>query len=148
MRRFHFALEKLLNLRIGREKEAEMELGRAVGILADIENRLRLLAEERVRAAAGRFAGGNGAAEIRTHELYIIRLDTTKNELLEAAAKAEAAVEEARAAYIEALRERKVMDKLRERGEREYRRAAFAEEIKIIDDSSGGAAARAGVLAG
>jgi flagellar FliJ protein len=57
-------------------------------------------------------------------------------------------VAEARERYLEASRERKVLDKVKERRYAEYRKAALAEEVKVLDDISGGAPARAAVSGG
>ena len=127
MRRFQFALEKILELRKHLEREAELALGRAVGELGAIENRLKDLAilsrrawdEYRNPQAAGQaaaqaaYAAGNLADYYRTCDLYLRRLDQVKDELLQEAALAQARVEEARAAFLDASRERKVIDKLR-----------------------------------
>ena len=142
MKRFRFDLEKLLELRRYREKEAELDLARALGELSVIESRLREIAQERVRAATDRFAPGRGAADMRSAELYIIRLDKTRDALIEAAAKAELAVEAAREVFAAAGRDRKVFDKLKEKRKSEYRKAAANEEIAALDDISGGSAAR------
>jgi flagellar FliJ protein len=135
-------MEKVLELRKYREREAEIELGRAVGELAGIENRIKVLAEERYTAAAGRFAPGNRVLDILNYELYILRLDKTKEELLEAAARAAEKMEEARLIYIEASRTRKVIDKLKEKRAAEYRKEFFAHETKELDDIAAGNMAR------
>lgn len=142
MKRFSFDLEKVLKLRQNRERETELVLGRTIGALSELEMRIRKVGEEKVRAAGNRFASGNGAVEIRNYDVYILRLDQTKDVLLEAAAKAEQAVEEARKVYLDASRERKIIDKLKERRQREYHKAVLAEEVKMLDDISGGSAAR------
>jgi flagellar FliJ protein len=142
LKRFHFELEKILALRLNRERETELELGKAIGALTELENRIKRLAEEKIMAASGRFNKAHGVTEILSYDNYILRLDKTKDVLVEAAAKAELAVEEARAAYLEASRERKVFDKLKERRRREYNKFTLAEEVKMLDDISGGAAAR------
>jgi flagellar FliJ protein len=129
-------MEKVLELRKYREEETELELGRAMGELMTIERRIRELAEARSLAAAGRFTPGNSAADIRNYELYILRLDKEKEELLEAAAKAAQKVEEARRIYLEASRDRKVMDKLKEKRAAEYHRETLAEETRILDDTA------------
>jgi flagellar FliJ protein len=134
VKQFNFSLEKVLELRKYREQETEIELGRAMGELTAIEQDLKGLAEKRCLAAAGRFSPRNSAADIRNYELYILRLDVKKEELLEAAAKASQKVEEARLNYLEASRERKVMDKLREKRAAEYRRETLAGETKTLDD--------------
>ncbi len=142
MKRFRFDLEKLLELRVYREKETEQALARAMGDLAAIEARLRELAGERVAVASGRFAPGRTAADMRSAELYLLRLEKAKEKLLEEAAKAELAVAAAREAYVEASRDRKILDKLKEKRKAEYRKTAAVEEVKTIDDISGGATAR------
>jgi flagellar FliJ protein len=142
VRRFNFKLEKILKLRENREREAELELGKAVGVLSALELRIKNIALEKMQAAEHRFSGGNDFYTIRSYDLYILRLDQTKDALLEAAARAELEVEKARAIYLEASRDRKVISKLKERQEKEYRRAMNLEEIKLIDDLSGGVVAR------
>jgi flagellar FliJ protein len=136
VKRFKFSMEKVLELKKFREEETELELGRAMGELMVIEQRIRELAEARSLAAAERFSPDNSAADIRNYELYILRLDKEKEELLEAAVKAAGKVEEARRIYLEASRDRKVMDKLREKRAAEYRREMLTEETKILDDTA------------
>ena len=131
MKRFSFNLEKVLSLRKYREQEAEIELGRAIGVLSGIENQIRFNADERHRA--GNLFSGN-AGMFRSYVLYISRLDLQKEILLEEAARAEQKVEEARAVFIEASRERKVLDKLKEKRAGEYRKSVLAEETKAMDD--------------
>jgi flagellar FliJ protein len=134
VRRFSFSLEKVLELREYREQETEIALGRAVGELTGIENQLKELAAQRLKAGEERFRPGNDALAIRGYEFYIRRLDKTKEDLLEAAAKALLKVEEARELFLEASRQRKVLDKLKEKRAGEYRKAMFAEENKILGD--------------
>jgi flagellar FliJ protein len=142
MKRFHFSLEKVLKLRMYREQEAKIDLGRAIGVLSSIENRIKIVAENKHRAAGERFAPDNDALKILNYENYILRLDQERDKLLEEAAQAELVVEEKRNNYLEASRERKVLDKLKEKREKEYRAEVFAGETKILDDLSGGALAR------
>jgi flagellar FliJ protein len=59
--------------------------------------------------------------------------------------KAELKVEAARTVYLEASRDRKVFDKLKEKRGAEYRKEMFAGETKVLDDISGGVRARAGI---
>jgi len=134
MKAFSFRFEKLLNLRRFYEDEAKIELGRAVGVLAELEGRIAALATERVRAAAGQFSPGNSAIEIQQYMYYLVRLDNTKERLLKEAAIAEMKVEEAREAFLEASRERKVLDKLKEKKQKEYHKIKLNEETKILDD--------------
>jgi flagellar FliJ protein len=134
MRPFKFNLEKVLDLRKFHEDEAKIELGRTIAVLTELENNILALGQERVRAAAAQFRQGNNAAIIQQYMLYIIRLDNTKEELLKEAAMAELKVEEAREAFIEASRERKVLDNLKEKREKEHRKEMLKEEAKSLDE--------------
>ena len=142
MKRFSFDLEKLLELRRYRERETEVELTRAVGILAELERRIRSLAEELAAAQREEFALGRDIKEIQSYERYITRLISTRDALLEEAAKAELEVEKARAAYTVAARDRKVVDKLKEKRLRTYKKEVNAAQVKFLDDISSGLAAR------
>jgi flagellar FliJ protein len=143
MKAFRFSLEKILKLRTYREQEAKIDLGRAIAVLSEIENRIKAVAEDRHRAATERFAPDNDALKMLYYENYISRLDQERDKLLEEAARAELVVEEKRNDYLEASRERKVLDKLKEKQEKKYRKEVFAGETKDLDDISGGALARA-----
>ena len=136
MRPFVFNLSKILHLREFREDEAKVELGRATGILADLEGRIIVLGQERARAASSQFTPGNSAALIQQYMYYLLRLDNTKEQLLKETALAELKVEEARDLYLEASRDRKVLDKLKEKRQMEYRKEMQAEETKTLDDIS------------
>ena len=140
VKRFNFKLEKILKLRENREKETEIELGKAVGALSAIENRIKNIVLEKGQAVQYRFAGNIN--QMRSYEFYIQRLDNTRDRLLEEAAMAELEVERTRVIYLDASRDRKIFSKLKERQEKDYRRTVNLEEIKMIDDISSGRAAR------
>ena len=131
MKRFIFGLQKVLDLRRYREQEAKIELGRVIGVLTEIENRIRECAVRRHDAANKRFAD---AAVISAWDNYISRLDQEAERLAKEAARAELAVEEKRALYLEASREFKVMEKLKEKQEKEYRKEMFSAETAELDD--------------
>ena len=140
MKRFNFKLEKVLRLRENREKETEIELGKAVGVLSAIEGQIKNVIQEKGSAVQNRFSGNFN--QMRSYEFYIQRLDQTRDMLLEEAAMAEIEVERTREIYLEASRDRKIFSKLKERQEKEYRRTINLDEIKMIDDISGGKASR------
>ena len=143
MKPFVFNLEKVLGLRKFNEDEAKIELGRAVGVLAELESRIRSLAEEKAGALAAQFSPGNSVFEIQQYMVYLLRLENTKERLLKEAALAEMKVEEARNKFLEVSRERKVLDKLKEKRQKEYHKLVLAEEAKTLDDISSGAKLRA-----
>lgn len=134
MKRFHFKLQKVLELRKHREDEAKIELGRAIGILTEIENQIKQNAAKHQYAAAKRFADTGDAAAIISWDHYILRLEQEAERLLREAAQAELVVEEKRGQYLEASRELKVMEKLKEKRGVEYRKEFFAAETAGLDD--------------
>ena len=141
MKRFKFGLEKVLKLRQHHEHEARVELGRAIGILAGIENEIKKNAETRSDAVHERFAGINegstgygGSLSMHAWDAYINRLEQEADRLMEEAAQAEIVVDEKRGLYIEASRELKVMENLKERREKEHRKELFIAETKEMDD--------------
>ena len=136
MRPFSFSLQKVLNLRKFYEDEAKIELGRATGQLSEIEGKIMNIGRERARAANAQFAPGNSASMIQQYMYYLLRLDNTKEQLFKEAAMAELKVEEARNIFLEKSRDRKVLDKLKEKRQKEHRKEMQAEENKAIDDIS------------
>ena len=139
MKRFSFNLEKVRELRQYREQEAKNELGRAISVLNTIENNIKQNALVHSRAVGERFsginaAGHNGALSMLAWDNYILRLEQEAQRLMEDAARAELVVEEKRNQYLEASRELKVMEKLKEKREKEYRKEVFAAETRELDD--------------
>ena len=134
MKAFSYSLEKILKLRKHYEDEAKIELGKAVSALAEIEQKIYANAAETVRAQAAQFAPNNTATQMQQYMFYLIRLHNAKEELLSEAAKAEQIVEQAREAFLEASRERKVLDKLKEKRLKEHRKMALIEEANAMDD--------------
>jgi flagellar FliJ protein len=139
VKRFRFNLEKVLELRQYREQEAKNELGHAISILNAIENNIKQNALVHIRAVQERFTGinaaeDNGVLSMLAWDNYILRLEQEAQRLMEEAAQAELVVEERRNQYLEASRELKVMEKLREKREKEYRKEVFAAETRERDD--------------
>jgi flagellar FliJ protein len=140
VKRFRFGLEKALELRQYREQEAKNELGRAIGILTEIENNIKLNASKHAHAAQERFvgiaaSGGGGGLSVQAWDNYILRLEQEAERLMEEAAQAEIVVEEKRNLYIEASRELKVMEKLKEKQKNEHRKESLAAAALEADDA-------------
>jgi flagellar FliJ protein len=145
VKRFKFGLQKVMELRQFREQEAKNELGRAMSVLSAIENNIKQNALVHSRAVRERFtgidsgtnnlAGGHtGGIAMLAWDNYILRLEQEAQRLIEEAAQAELVVEEKRSLYMEASRELKVMEKLKEKREKEYRKEVFAAETRELDD--------------
>ena len=144
MKRFNFKLDKVLKLREFLEDQSKIELGQAIGALSGIENEIKMTAQARKTAAIQRFAGVNMAAnnpaqsncgiDMLDWDNYIARLNVETEQLLKKAAQAELVVEEKREIYLSASRDVKVLEKLREKQAKEYRREYFAAETRELDD--------------
>jgi flagellar FliJ protein len=134
MKAFAFSLEKVLKLRKHYEDEAKIELGRAISLLADLEQRLVVLGGEIIRAKTAQFDPENTAIQMQQYMFYLIRLHNIKEQLLVETAKAEQKVEETREAFLEASRERKVLDKLKEKRQEEHKHLMLVEETNALDD--------------
>jgi flagellar FliJ protein len=134
MKRFAFKLQKLLELREFKERQAELDLARITGTCVLLDNRLKAIAASKARVYKGRFTSGRTLSDLFADEFYLVRLDSEKNRTLEERAKAELARLESQKKYLEASRDKKVLDKLREKRVHEYRKAAELEGVKIIDD--------------
>jgi flagellar FliJ protein len=132
MKRFAFQFEKLLRVREFAENTAKEALGRQTRALNEIEYRIAQNALQRAEAAEKRFAQDNSVFDIDTYTFYIMRLDNEKTKLLEDAEKQNQKVEEARAQYIEASREKKIVDKLKEKQLKEYKKETQKSEEKEL----------------
>ena len=131
MKKFNFRLEKVLQLRKFREEECKIALGQAISFLNVIDNKIRETAVKHHQAALNRF---ENPAEMASWDLYILRLEHEARQLAEQAAQAELVVEEKRALYMEASRELKAMEKLREKRKEEYHKEMEKYEMKEIDE--------------
>jgi flagellar FliJ protein len=137
MKRFRFGLEKVLELREHREHEAEIELGKAVGILNSIDGKIAAVTAERDGISAEQ-----RSSDILNFDRYILRLNTTKAALLVERAEADRKVEEVREVYLALSRDRKVISNLKDRRQQEYRKFVLAEETKALDDIASSSKAR------
>ena len=131
MRRFKFNLEEVMQLRKFREEECELALAQAAAALNMIENEIMETAVKRHNAASNRFAD---VGEMISWENYILWLDRQTQKLMEQAAQAELVVEEKRAAYLEASRKLKTMEKLKEKQQKEYRKEMMNLQMAEVDD--------------
>jgi flagellar protein FliJ len=131
MKRFWFGPEKVMQLRKFREEECKLALGQAVSILNKIENEIKETAVKRHNAALRRF---DDIGETNAWEKYIMRLDQEASRLTEKAAQAEIVVEEKRALYLEAQKDLKIMEKLKENKQKEYRKEMLNYEMNEVDD--------------
>ncbi|MCR5724200.1 MAG: flagellar export protein FliJ [Treponema sp.] len=133
MKRFVFSLQKVLDLREFEKKQAEAELGRAVGEETRIENSLKSVAES--RAATVRAADNmRNLSDLYNANRYFALLDQQKEQLLEELTQAKLVTEEKREAMREAMKKQKVLEKLKEKRLASWKKEALKEEESTVDD--------------
>jgi flagellar FliJ protein len=146
MRRFRFRLERFLELKRYRERDRELALARVLGQHLLLRRRIAEIDGEVSGSYALSFRAGAliDIEAMAGRERYVQRLVRERERTQEALAAKTVELEEARARYLEASKERKVLDKLRERKETEYYEKANDEEFKSIDDLNTAASLRQG----
>lgn len=133
MKRFEFSLNKLFDLRQFREKQAELQLGKALSHRDAVQALLDDVARKRVQASTSR--GETVAVEdLIAIERYVFRLDQRKEELFEELAAAELVLEKAREEFTLASRDRQVLEKLKDKKQAEWRKDYLSEEASMLDD--------------
>lgn len=136
MRRFRFRLEKLLDHKRRLEEAAAIALAQAMAAVAkanevvlELEASLRAIHADRASAQVDNdWSVVFRAVEIET------RLQVSLEAAREALVAARDRAETARIAAVEAMTERKVVEKLREDARAEYDAEAALEQLKEVDD--------------
>jgi flagellar export protein fliJ len=134
MKRFQFTLQKLLDIRAFREKEAETNLGRAVAAREAIVLRLTEIAQEEIKTRRSLWSSLKTSEELTLHENYLTRLHTDREKQEKALLEAELVVEKMRKLYIKAHQERLIVSKLRERKELQWKAEGLKQQDAILDD--------------
>ncbi len=136
MRRFQFRLERFLDLRRWKEREWEIRLAQATGKVILLRNRIEEIGVEIGVSYDRTFARGTGidVAAMAGRERYVQRLAAERVRKHAELAVRTREMEEVRGHYLEAARDRKVLDKLKERRAGEYYEWQRDEEYKTIDD--------------
>lgn len=142
MKAFRFNLERILRLRAHREREWELRLAEVTGTCIQLRRRIDQAYRFKAEELSTRFSRGTDIAELAASDRYVDRLDqeTSRNEA--ALRREEERRESVQAAFLEAQRERKVLEKLKERRAEEHRREQRLEEIALTDDMNSGRAVR------
>jgi flagellar protein FliJ len=145
VRRFQFRLERFLELRRWKERQWEIALAKILGACLNLERRITEIGEE---IGASRLVGYTDGLRIDVEamarrELYVLRLARERERTREDLTIKRVELEKVRASYLEAARERKVLDKLKERRSGEYYDRQIDEEFKTADDMNSAAAVNA-----
>lgn len=133
MKKFEFPLEKVLSVRKYKNDEAEIELGKAVSQLELLEGELNNLAVL-YSEIPQKYSNLSDIRDLSQLENYTFFLNSKKESLLEQIAGAKLIVEEKRRLYVEAHKELKVMENLKERALTEYKKNVIKEQDNVLDD--------------
>lgn len=144
MRRFQFRLERFLELRRWKEREWEIALAKIQGECLLLENRIEEIGTEIGAIRLTGFVSGTriDVEWMARRDQFVQRLAVERERTREKLVERRKELEKVRAGYLEASKERKVLDKLKERRSSEYYRHQIDEEFKTIDDINTAAAAR------
>ncbi|MBP3416631.1 MAG: flagellar export protein FliJ [Spirochaetaceae bacterium] len=133
MKRFAFSMQKILDIREFTERQAQIELGRAVAEVNRVNGELEAVAQEKHRMVKLDMKN-TSINEFLVYENYLKRLDITKERLLEELAAAQLVVDEKRAVFTEAMKQRKILSNLREKQYLQYKKDALKIEENAVDD--------------
>ena len=133
MKRFDFPLNKILSLRLFYEKQAETELQHATGkrdaVKVEIEN-----IDINVKEASILFSQSTEITMLMATENYVKALKLKKLQLQAELMELERVVRVCIEKYQKALKMRKVLDKLKEKKQQEWKSELEKEEILFIDE--------------
>lgn len=133
MKRFAFSLQKILDIREFAERQAQIELGRAVAEVNRINSDLEAVAQEKLRMIHQKQQEMT-LNDFVVRENYMKRLELTKERLLEELAAAQLVVDQRREIFAEAMKQRKILSNLREKQLVQYRKAVLVAEDNAVDD--------------
>lgn len=133
MKKFEFPLDKVLSVRKYKNDEAEIELGKAVSRLEVLEGELNNIAVLYSEIPL-KYSGLSDINDLSQLENYILFLNTKKEDLLKQITAAKLVVKEKRKLYIEAHKELKVLENLKEKAMNEYKKNVTKEQDNVLDD--------------
>ena len=143
MRRFQFRLERFLDLRRWKEREWEIALAKILGECLLLENSITEIGVEIGSSRLAVFTDGArvDVEAMARRELYVMRLLQESERARVTLVEKRKEMEKVRAKYLEASKERKVLDKLKERRAGDYYDHQRDEEYKTVDELNSAAAA-------
>jgi len=137
MAKFNFKLASILNIKEKMEDLKKNEFGKAVRELEEERAKLARLEQMKVdciQSFRDNLSSGVKSDDIKQHNIYLDRLKILIRMQHEAIRKAEMKVEEKRLELVEAMRERKALDILKENAYDEFLTEEKQEEQKIVDE--------------
>ncbi len=139
MNAFKFSLQRLLDAKEAFEKAAEMALADNQRRLNSIKGQLqsvRQFVKDKVFGFEESMRAREGSSELSGHVQYLNWLDREETRILKDIEKCEIDVEAARGKLLVVMRQRKSIEKLREKERRDWVLADRRKEQAMLDESS------------
>lgn len=137
MRQFAYRFQRVLEIKERMEDARKAALGEVVSVLNQEEETLKDLQETRkryVRAGCSQPAAPVDANLLDLHAAFLQRLKRECGEKQEQIRQVESVVEEKRKELMDATKERRVFEILREQREVAYKREQKRQERRLLDD--------------
>jgi len=136
MRKFRFNLDKVLELKIYHERQAELKLGEATGKCNALNRQIEGKNLEKREAFSNRRPDGNDLGSFFYIEFYTQRMDRKIEQLKDELRHAEKERLQAQQVFMEASKKRKILESLKDRMRRNYYRDQKKLEQKVLDEIS------------
>ncbi len=133
MKKFTFELQKVLEFRTFEKEQAEGELAKALAVETQINDNLKIIAEQYASLKAS-MKGNLNIEDVMSQSQYNNLLDYQKEELLKQLAEAKIVTEQKREVLRECMKKTTALEKLRDQQLENYNAAASYEEDEFLDD--------------
>lgn len=134
MPRFTFKLEAVLEQRKSAERQRQRDVAAAQQALLKLQAEIDALAAMSRSSAAELRSSGLSAAALAAHQRFILSMRHKGAALRQQQSAAERELSDAQAALTEAAKQRKVMEKLREREHAKWMEAERRRDAQEADD--------------
>lgn len=133
MKKFSFSMQKILDLRIFEQCQAEMELGKANAEVARIQGELESIAKRKVSTIKNFDTNTDFLIQAEIQSFFFM-LEQKKEKFLEELATAQIAADEKREVVRQAMQKVKVLEKLKENKFRQWKKDSLKAEELAADD--------------
>lgn len=133
MKKFAFSMQKILDLRIFEQRQAEMELGKANAEVARIQGELESIAKRKVSTIKNFDTNTDFLVQAEIQSFFFM-LEQKKEKFLEELATAQIAADEKREVVRKAMQKVKVLEKLKENKFHQWKKDSLKAEELAADD--------------
>ena len=133
MKKFAFSMQKILDLRIFEQRQAEMELGKANAEVSRIQGELESIARRKVSTIKNFDTNTDFFVQAEIQSFFFM-LEQKKEKFLEELATAQIAADEKREVVRKAMQKVKVLEKLKENKFLQWKKDSLKAEELAADD--------------